>query len=493
MAFVFSTFNESLIFMDTHTFIAFFAYFLVLLTIGLLAYRKQTSDSDFIVGNRSLNFWVIALSAHASDMSSWLFMAFPAAIMIRGLSQSWIAFGLLLGMFFNWQFVAKRLRRATEELNSYTLSTFFERRFKDNSGIIRILTAFMQILFLSCYLAAGLVGMGMLFESIFGINYYLGLSVATGVVVIYTFVGGFVTVAWTDLFQALFLMIMIIIVPVVAYHTFPNGVQSIIASAEAQQVSFSFLHSYSVESILTALFLVFGWGLGYFGQPHIVTKFLGIKKASELTKSKYLGMSWMVLALAGAAAVGLIGIPFFEGSLQKPELVFVEMVKTLFNPLVSGFILCGLVAACMSTMDSQILVCASVLSEDVYKNLFNRKASPKKLLLISRLGVIIISAVALAVAFMHSSSILETVQYAWSGLGCAFGPLVLTALYSKKANKNGAIAGIFVGGVIAAFWDKVNFFLTSYAVPSMIPGFLLSLLSIHIVSRLFPERGAVTD
>lgn len=470
--------------MDFQIFSAFFAYFLILLSIGLFSYKKQLTDSDFIVGNRSLNFWVIALSAHASDMSSWLFMGFPAAVMIRGLGHSWIAVGLILGMFFNWQLVATKLRNATERLNSYTLSTFFERHFEDKSGIIRSLTALMSIIFLSCYLSAGLIGMGLLFESVFGINYYFGLSIATLVVVVYTFFGGFITVAWTDLFQAVFLMCMIILVPIAAFVTLEKGTGSIAAAALAQDISFSFMPDYSVESILGILFLVFSWGLGYFGQPHIITKFMGIKSASELHKSKYLGMTWMLIALMGAAAVGLVGMGYFNGGLDKPELVFIEMVKTLFNPFVAGFILCGVLAASMSTMDSQILVCASVLSEDCYKHIFNKAATPAHLLKVSRIGVILISFIALLIAFNRNSTVLETVQYAWTGLGCAFGPLVLTALYSKNANKYGAIAGIVVGGLTAGAWGSINPFLTNFVIPAMIPGFILSFLSIRLVSSL---------
>lgn len=474
--------------MNIQIVIAFGAYFLILLCIGFLSYRKQMTDSDFIVGNRSLNFWVIALSAHASDMSSWLFMAFPAAIMLRGTSQLWIGVGLLLGMFLNWQFVATRLRQATEKLESYTLSTFFERHFQDKSGSIRLLTACMLILFLAWYLSAGLIAMGMLFETVFGINYYVGLSIASCVVVIYTFFGGFITVAWTDLFQAVFLMLMVLLVPAVAYFHLEHGVQSIQEAAATENISFNLLTDYSLESLLTILFLVLGWGLGYFGQPHIVTKFLGIKTPSELHKSKYLGMSWMLLALAGASLVGYVGMAFFQPALNNPELVFVKMVQEIFPPLAAGFILCGVLAASMSTMDSQILVAASVISEDIYKFLFRKEASPALLLKASRVGVILIAGVSLLIAFNHNDSVLDTVQYAWSGLGCAFGPLVLAALYSKQANRYGAIAGIIVGGLLAGTWHLINPYVTDYAIPAMIPGFFLSLASIFLVSWVTRKR-----
>jgi sodium/proline symporter len=475
--------------MDIQILVAFIAYFSIISMIGLLSYRKQKTDSDFIVGNRSLNFWVIALSAHASDMSSWLFMGFPAAIMIRGLTQWWIALGLLLGMFLNWQFVATKLRTYTEKLNCYTLSTFFERRFDDTTGIVRTITAIMAVVFLSCYLSAGLIGMGLLLESIFNFDYYTGLTLATIVVVVYTFFGGFITVAWTDLFQALFLLAMIILVPWTAYNSLTHGFETVTAAAKLKQIDLGFIDDYSLESILTILFLVFGWGLGYFGQPHIITKFMGIKHADELRKSKYLGMTWMLAALTGAAAVGIMGIGFFPNGLEKAELIFVLMVKELFSPLGAGFILCGVLAASMSTMDSQILVCASVLSEDLYKHVINKKASPSHLLKISRAGVVLVSLIALLVAFNRNSTVLDTVQYAWSGLGSAFGPLVLAALYSHKANKYGAIAGILVGGLVAGTWNLINFHITAFAIPAMIPGFILSTASIFSVSFLTRRKS----
>ncbi len=468
--------------MHSQILISFFAYFCILLAIGIISHKKQTSSADFIMGNRSLNFWLTALSAHASDMSAWLFMGFPAAIYIGGLSKAWIAVGLVGGMLFNWQFVAKKLRTATEKYDSYTLSSFFEKRFSDTSGTLRIITATISVFFLTCYLSAGLIAMGLLFESIFKIDYYVGLSLATFVVVSYTFFGGFVTVAWTDLFQALFLLAVIVFVPIMAYSQMEIGVDGIKAIAASKNIELKLVQNTSKESILTILFLVFGWGLGYFGQPHIVTKFMGIKSADDTYKAKYVGMAWQITTLLAACAVGLVGIGFFETSLQNPQLVFVEMVKILFNPIIAGFILCAVLAANMSTMDSQILVCGSILSEDFYKRTFGQDASQKKLLLISRMSVVLVSLLSLGLAFNKNSTVLEAVEYAWSGLGSAFGPLVLMSLYSKNTNRYGAIAGVVIGALIAACWHFVNDFFTEYTVPAMIPGFFLSLASIYVVS-----------
>jgi sodium/proline symporter len=473
---------------DSHILFAFLAYILVLLTIGIVVSKKQTTSTEFIMGNRSLNFWLTALSAHASDMSAWLFMAFPAAIYIGGLQYAWIAIGLLLGMFMNWQFVAKKLRIATEKYESYTLSTFFENRYKDKSGALRTLTATMSIIFLSCYLSAGLMAMGLVFESVFFIDYYLGLTIATFVIVLYTFMGGYITVAWTDLFQALFLLCMIIIVPIQAYLKLDNGLENILEAAKLQSIPLTMIPSWSLTSLLTILFIC-SWGLGYFGQPHIVTKFMGINDADDTHKSKYVGMTWEVIALTASATVGVIGIAYFaEGSLNKKELIFVEMVKSLFPSFIAGFILCGLVAANLSTMASQILVCGSVWSEDIYKHLIKREASQKDLLKITRIGVVLTSVAALLVAFNKNASILDSVLYAWTGLGCAFGPLVLTSLYSTKVNKYGAIAGIIVGGGLAGGWQYINPYFTELAIPAMIPGFILSIITIYSVSLLTSEK-----
>lgn len=470
--------------MQTQILFAFFTYFLILLAIGLITHRKQASSADFIVGNRSLSFWVTALTAHASDMSAWLFMAFPAAIFIKGVPGLWMAFGLIVGMFLNWQFIAKKLREETERLNSYTLSTYFERRFSDGSGVIRVLTALMSLVYLTTYLGAGIYAMGLLFNSIFGINYYIGLTVATSVVMTYTFLGGFVTVAWTDFCQGVFLLFVILAVAITAYLGLPNGWQSIADAAQAKDIPLTLFENSHFYSWLTIVFVILSWGLGYFGQPHIITKFMGIKTPSEIVKSKYLGMSWQILSLSAAGAIGLIGLAYYPEGLADPQLVFVEMVKQLFNPLLVGFILCGMIAANMSTMDSQILVCASVLSEDFYKHIFRKNAAPHELLAASRAGVVIVSVISLGIAFFTSSSILNMVLYAWSGLGSSFGPLVITSLYDKKANRYGAIAGILVGGVTAGVWPFINHSITDITIPSMIPGFFCGLFSILIVSRL---------
>ncbi len=470
--------------MVTQYLIAFIVYFAILILIGIISHKKQSSNASFIMGNRSLSFWLTALSAHASDMSAWLFMGLPLSIYMTGLSGSWVAVGLFLGMLANWQFVSMKLRADTEKYNAYTLSSFFEGRFNDGSGIIRILTAVILIFFLIQYLAAALMAMGLLIESVFGIDYYFGLAFSLGVVVAYTFGGGFITIAWTDLFQALFLLGVIIVVPAIAFFSMGDGLASIHAIANDNPGYLNFMGNGSEVSFISLVYVALTWGLGYFGQPHIITKFMGIEKTADLRKSKYVGMTWQFLALGAAISVGLVGAAFFDYGLENPQLVFVEMVKVLFHPLVAGFILCGILAANLSTMDSQLLVAASAFSEDLYKRLFRPKASAIELVRVSRIGVVAIACVALLAAFMKTETIYAGVLYAWAGLGASFGPLVLMSLYYKKTNKFGALAGILVGGTMAMFWHLINPILTDHVIDTGVAAFFLSLISIYLVTQL---------
>lgn len=475
--------------MDIYIISAFTIYLSLLLFFALIYHKKQNSSTQFMMGNRSLNFWLVALSAHASDMSSWLFMAFPMAIFMFGLPQLWIAWGLLIGMFLNWHFVAPKLRTMTEKYDCYTLSSFFDKRFSDSSGLIRFVSAIATVIFLTHYLSAGLIAMGNLFESLFGINYYIGLSVALFVIVVYTFIGGFTTVAWIDLFQGIFLLLTILIVPFMAFSKLGSA-NVLHELMNRQDFSLSLLPAYNFESFFSMCLLAMGWGLGYFGMPHVVTKFMSIKNPAEINKSKWLGISWQFIALMAATCVGLVGRVYFPQGLENPELVFVEMVKDLFHPFIIGFILCGVISANISTMDSQILACGSIISEDLYKHFHWKRPSDRRILFVSKMSVILVSICALLLAFNRSLTIAETVSYSWSGLGSALGPLVLMSLYSKTANKYGALAGIVTGSVVVMIWPSVGPFFMTTPLPSMIPGFFMSLLSIYVVSWMTAKRSA---
>ncbi len=462
---------------------AIIIYFLILLTIGYYSYRKNMSVDDFIIGNRSMNYWLTALSAHASDMSSWLFLAYPAAVFSQGLLGAWTGIGLIVCMFLNWQWIAPKIRVATEQYNSLTFSSFFESRFGDTSGLIRVFSALILVVFYTIYISAALMGMGDLLTSLFNLNYAIAILIGIVIVVPYVFIGGYKTLAWIDLFQGFFLLGVIIVVPLYLLNGV-GGFEGISKSFGMHHLAKSFFPDFSGHTLTTILSMALGWGLGYFGQPHIVTKFMGIKNVSEINKSKWLGMSWMTLSLAAATLVGAIGVPFFNGFLSNPEEVFIKMVRVSFNPFIVGFILCAVMAATINAMSSQVLVLTSSLTEDFYKRVFRPHAGSKELLLISRLGVVIVGTIAFFIAFKKTSTIYALVNYAWSGIGSSFGPLVILSLYSNRVNKYGAWAGILGGGITAGIWPLFN-----SSIFPMIPGFLASLLLNIFVSHLTKEKA----
>jgi sodium/proline symporter len=466
--------------------IAVVCYFLVLLVVGFLSYRRHISATDFMIGSRSMNYWLTALAAHASDMSSWLFLGYPALIFTNGFYSSWAAVGLLLFMFLNWQLIAPKIRVATEAYNSLTFSSFFESRLADSSGVIRVFTAVMSLVFYTIYISAGLVGLGLLLETLFGINYYWGILIGIFIVVPYVFTGGYVTLAWIDLFQGFFLMAVIVFVPFYMLKGV-GGLAGITSAMTAKQLTTTLFPDFSAKTFLDILSMIAGWGLGYFGQPHIVTKFMGIRNVHEIGKSKMIGMSWMLISLSAATFVALVGIAFFSQGLQDPELVFVDMVKANFSPFFVGFILCAVLAATINAMSSQVLVLSSSITEDFYKRVFRKKASSRELLMVARVGVIAVCLVAFVIAYGKVSTIYSLVLYAWSGLGSAFGPLLLLSLYWRKMNKYGAWAGILSGGGLAAIWPYCNQLL-SWHLPAMIPGFTVSFTLIVVISLLTNER-----
>lgn len=466
-------------------------YFSALVFVAVASYQKQKSATDFIIGNRSLNFWMTALAAHASDMSSWLFMGYPAMIYLLGMQQAWTGIGLLLFMFLNWQLIAPRVRTATEAYNSLTFSSFFESRLGDTSGVIRIFTAIMLFIFYTIYISAALVGMGLVLNTLFGIEYHLGVIIGILIVVPYVFVGGYQTLAWIDLCQGLFLLAVIIFVPL---YLLPSvgGFQGIQNAISTKQLTSSLIPNFQTTTLLDIFFLTIGWGLGYFGQPHIITKFMGIKNVKDINKSKMVGMSWMFLALAAATLVGLVGIPFFKTALPVEAEVFIRMVKQSFHPFLVGLILCAVFAATINAMSSMVLVLSSSLTEDIYKRVFHPKASPKELLLVSRAGVVFVSLIAFIIAIGQIDTIYGLVLYAWSGLGASFGPLLLLCLYMRKINKYGAWTGIVSGGLVAALWPLVeNKFVID--IPPLPPAFLISFLSIWIVSKLTTPKNVLTE
>ncbi len=412
-------------------------------------------------------------------------MAYPASIYMHGFLGSWTAIGLIAGMYLNWQFIAPKIRVATEQYNSMTFSSFFENRLADRSGMIRVFSSLVLIFFYTIYISAGLKGMGELLELLFNVPYRAGIIIGISIVVPYLFAGGYRTLAWIDLFQGLFLLGVIIVIPLLLV-SHVGGWSAVTSSMQAQDLSLSLIPDFSGATLLTIISTTLGWGLGYFGLPHIVTKFMGIEKVSEIHKSKWVGMTWMVLSLGAATIAGAVGVAFFHGTLDNPEHVFIDAVKQVFHPFVVGFVLCAIVAATINAMSSQILVLCSSLTEDLYKRIFRSKASSKELLYVSRFSVIIASFVALMIAMDKGSTIYGLVSYAWSGIGSAFGPLIILTLYSNRINKYGAWAGIIAGAVIAAVWPSIN-----TSVLPMVPAFAGSFLAILYVSRITRNKNQV--
>lgn len=468
----------------------FISYFIVIVLIAFFSYRKQKSDTSYVLGNRSLNFWLTALSAHASDMSSWLFMGYPMLIFTTGLFNIWVAIGLIVFMFLNWQYIAPKVRSATGKMNNLTMYAYFESRYKDNSGSIRTLSASLSFVFYIFYITSGLVGLGLLVESLFGFSYTMGITIGLLIVVFYVLLGGYITVAWIDLFQGFFLLGIILIIPILLISKI-GGFHPIFLAIQTQNLTTSLFPSFSIKTFLEIILISLGWGLGYFGQPHIITKFMGIKNVQEMPKAKYVGISWQILALGGATLLGIIGIYTFPQGLDNPQLVALDIVKTTLAPFFVSLIFCAILAATTNFMAAQILVVASSIAEDFYKGLFRKNATHEQTLLASRISVVGVAIIGYIIAYFKISTIYELVLYSWSGLGASFGPLLLLSLYYKKATKRGAFMGILVGGVTAGFWPLINSKI-GIVIPPIIPGFILSLLTIYLFS-IVSEKGKIHE
>lgn len=461
--------------MNLEVVIAFGAYFSILGIIGFLAYWHSRKTADFVLGKRSINYWVTAISVHASDMSGWLFMGYPALVYSRGVPEAWTAIGLLAGMLLTWQYVAHKLRVQTEVYDSKTLSSYFESRFADSSGLIRLISAIFCLIFFTFYISSGLVELGRLFQSLLGISYHVGISIGV-MIVFYTLLGGFVSMAWIDFFQGLFLLSMLLIVPVIALAKV-GGISSVTAIAHVKNIPLSLLPNFSFSAFIDAMFTSFSWGLGYFGLPHVLTKFMGINDASKMKRAQYIGLTWQLLALVGATLVGLVGIAYFPTTLARPELIFVSMVQDLFSPFFAGFILCAVLAAAINVIGAQVLVSASIITQDFFKRWTSDTYSEKKMAWFSRASVIALCLLAYCSAFTTTDSIYNLVKYAWSGLGCTFGPVLLVALHTNVTSPYVALAGIVTGGVTGALWQHVN-----TTIPSMIAGYCASFLAMGLVA-----------
>ncbi len=495
--------------MEFGTGVSLAAYFILMIAIGLYGFKESTSDSSgYLLGGRKLGPAVTSLSAGASDMSGWMLLGLPGAMYASGMSAAWIAIGLLLGALANYLIVAPRLRVYTETANdAITIPDYFEKRFEDKTRLLRVISSVVIIIFFTLYTSSGVVAGGKLFDSAFGLPYEAGLFVTAGVVVLYTLLGGFMAVSMTDFVQGCIMFIALVMVPIVAL----NGIGGLEgAEATLVEIDPSLLNLFGGVGIV-GIISAMSWGLGYFGQPHIIVRFMAIRSVKDVPAARNIGMSWMFVTIVGAMATGLIGLAWIsqngipqdylvDGAFDG-ETIFIVLSQVLFNSYVGGFLLAAILAAIMSTISSQLLVSSSSLTEDFYKIFLRKKASQKELVMVGRIAVVVVALVAIALAWNPDSNVLTLVSNAWAGFGAAFGPIVILSLFWKRMTRWGALAGMVIGAATVLIWTYVPLLPGDDGmVPlgsllySIVPGFAFCFIAILVVSLITPgPKKSVED
>lgn len=474
---------------ETGVWVSLAVYFILMIAIGIYAYFKQKNDSEgYMLGGRDLGPAVTALSAGASDMSGWLLLGLPGYMYSSGVVSIWIALGLTIGAFANYLIVAPRLRLFTEIAdNAITLPDYFANRFNDTSHLLRIMSAIVIIVFFTVYTAASLVGGGKLFESSLNSTYQMGLWITAGVVVAYTLFGGFLAVSMTDFVQGVIMLVAMLLVPFVAVSDIGGLNEAVTVAKQVNTEVFNWTNGVTFMGIISLM----AWGLGYFGQPHIIVRFMAIRSVKDVPVATAIGMSWMILSLLGALMVGLSGIAYIKKhnmELADPETIFLVFSQLLFHPLISGFLLAAILAAIMSTISSQLLVVSSSLTRDVYKLFFDKEASEARQVLVGRISVVLVALLAIFIAGDKDSSVLKMVSHAWAGFGAAFGPLVILSLMWKRMNYQGALAGMIVGALTVILWVYAGFTIdgkpANDVIYSIMPGFVFSAIATVVVSLM---------
>ena len=468
---------------STPLLMTFLAYLLVMVAIGLWAWWQTKTFDDYILGGRSLGPVVTALSAGASDMSGWLLMGLPGALYATGLAEAWIAIGLCVGQYLNWRLVAGPLRVYTERTkNALTLPDFFTHRFDDQARVLRVLSALVILVFFAVYCASGVVAGARLFEQVFGIDYATALWVGAAATIAYTLIGGFLAVSWTDTVQATLMIFALVLTPVMVAIGAGGVDASLVAIEQVDPTRLSWVGAGGIVAVISAA----AWGLGYFGQPHILARFMAADSIKTIPAARRIGMVWMVACLGGAIAVGLFGIAYYAqhpelaGPVnENPERVFMALAEHLFNPWVAGILLSAILAAVMSTLSCQLLVCSSALTEDFYRGFLRPAASQRELVWVGRFMVGAVALLAIFIARDPESRVLGLVAYAWAGFGAAFGPVVLLALFWSRMTRNGAVAGILAGALTVVLWKY-----TGSALYEIVPGFIASTVAVVVVSLL---------
>jgi len=486
--------------MSTATLITFLIYLVGMLAIGIVMYRRTTDLSDFVLGGRTLGPATAALSAGASDMSGWLMLGLPGAIYASGISEAWLGIGLAIGAYLNWQFVARRLRVYTEvSNNAITIPDFLENRFKDTSRLLRLISALVILLFFTFYTSSGMVAGAKLFEASFGLSYQVALWIGVIVVVSYTFLGGFLAVVWTDFIQGTLMLLALIVVPIVAISQVGGWNEAVQAVGNINPDHLSMVKGVGAIAIISSI----AWGLGYFGQLHIIVRFMALKSPKDVPIARFIGTTWMILGLYGAIFTGFAGLAYVASNdasmfnaigaglinesgiqmLDDPEKILIVFSQVLFHPVVAGLLLAAILSAIMSTIDSQLLVSSSAVAEDFYKAMFRRDASDTELVWVGRIATVVIALVAAIIAINPESTVLDLVSYAWAGFGAAFGPIIILSLFWKRITRNGALAGIIVGAITVIIWGD---FLSGgiFDLYEILPGFVFNLMITIIVSLM---------
>lgn len=464
--------------------LAFILYLVLMMSIGLYYSRRQKNLSSYILGDRQLGPWLTSMSAEASDMSGWMLMGLPGYAYLHGLSAFWTGIGLIVGTWANWVLVSQRLRNYTEVAdNSLTIPDYLSNRFEDKKNGLRLICALFIILFFIIYTSSGFVAAGKLFNTIFGIPYLHALLLGAFVVVFYTFLGGFSAVALTDFIQGTMMFFTVLYVPVAATIALGGPMPTLdILSREGSDFFSFFPDSTGISALLVMIVSSLGWGLGYFGQPHILVKFMAIGDPKELKKSTRIAMTWVLLSLSFAIAIGVVGKAYLSTPLENAnaERVFILMAESLSAPFITGIIWSAILAAIMSTSSSQLLVTSSAVSRDLFQAFLKKDASEKTLIRVSRLSVLLVSAIAVYLGSDPNSYIFSIVSYAWAGFGACFGATVLLSLYWKRMTLKGAYAGVIVGGLTVLIWKHFEWF----GLYELVPGFFFSVAAIVIVSLM---------
>ncbi|MFJ7977031.1 sodium/proline symporter PutP [Peribacillus sp. JNUCC 23] len=476
---------------EIYQLVAIIIYMAAMVFIGWYAFKRTSNLTDYMLGGRSLGPMVTALSAGAADMSGWLLMGLPGAIYLSGLVEAWIAVGLTVGAYLNYVLVAPRLRAYTEVSNdSITIPSYLESRLKDKSRLLRIASGIIILIFFTFYVSSGMVAGGKFFLSSFGLNYHVGLLIVSAVVIFYTLFGGFLAVSYTDVVQGLIMFFALLLIPIAGLFLTGGISDTATSIREVNPQLLNFISGASFLGILSAV----AWGLGYFGQPHIIVRFMAISSVKEVKSARRIGISWMFLSLFGAVATALVGVAYYQqnnATLADPETVFITLGQIIFHPFISGIMLAAVLAAVMSTISSQLIVTSSALIEDLYKAIIKTDATDKQYVFLGRMAVLVVSIIAGALAWPNDESILKIVSFAWAGFGASFGPVILLSLYWRRITAKGALLGMIAGAITVMIWGNVASL--SNTIYEIVPGFIICWIVTYFVSMATYRPNAEID